>query len=290
MPKDGTAPALQYGYGGFSHSMDPFFSVEMLTFCKYYGARLAVANIRGGSEYGEEWHEAGTKERKQNVGLLLSECLNLLMSRDLQVFDDFQYATRYLIEHKYAAPKKVAIYGGSNGGLLTAACGNQAPELFGCVLVAVGVYAGLSFAVGRDLIHAEPVFRLDMLKFHKYTIGAAWCSDYGCSDNPEDFDYLYAYSPLHNVPKDKVLPPTLLLTGDHDDRVVPLHSFKFAAELQHTLPDNPNPLLMRVALKAGHGAGKSTQQRIEEAVDRWGFVAITMDLKWQDGAGSSPKL
>lgn len=137
---------------------------------------------------------------------------------------------------------------------------------------------------------AEPgcvftVFRLRVADFMH-----AQCSDYGNSDNPEDFDYLYAYSPLHNVPTDKVLPPTLLLTGDHDDRVVPLHSFKMIAELQHKLPDNPNPLLMRVALKAGHGAGKSTQQRIEEAVDRWGFVAITMGLQWKDGQGTKSAL
>lgn len=119
-----------------------------------------------------------------------------------------------------------------------------------------------------------------------------WCqiSDYGCADEPEGFDYIYPYSPLHNVPKDKVLPPTLLLTGDHDDRVVPLHSFKMIATLQHTLPENPNPLLMRVALKAGHGAGKSTQQRIDEAVDRWGFVALTMDLEWKENKASRPAL
>ena len=153
--------------------------------------------------------------------------------------------------------------------MLVAACANQAPELFGAVLCAVGV--------------------LDMLRFHLFTIGRAWTADYGCADEPADFDYLYAYSPLHNVPAppasgnaDASYPPTLLLTGDHDDRVVPLHSFKHIATLQHTLPQNSNPLLMRVDLKAGHGAGKSTQQAIEEAVDRWGFVALTMGLQWRD--------
>lgn len=245
-PKDGSAPLLLYGYGGFSISMTSFFSVEMLTFIKAYGGRLAVANIRGGAEYGEEWHEAGTKERKQNV------------------FDDFQYAAKYLTQHKYTSPSKLAIYGGSNGGLLTAACANQAPELFGCVLAAVGV--------------------LDMLKFHRFTIGKAWCSDYGCADDPTDFDYLIKYSPVHNVKKvdGQTYPPTMLLTGDHDDRVVPLHSFKHAATLQHVLADNSNPLLLRVQLKAGHGAGKSTQQRIEEAVDRFGFAALTMNLDYQE--------
>ncbi|KAI5474986.1 prolyl oligopeptidase [Pseudohyphozyma bogoriensis] len=239
---DGTAPAILYGYGGFSASMDPFFSPSLLTWAKHYRGLFAVANIRGGAEYGEDWHLAGTKERKQNV------------------FDDFQYAAKYLVSEKYAAKDKVAISGGSNGGLLVAACVNQAPELFGSAIADVGV--------------------LDMLRFQRFTIGRAWTSDYGNADEPEGFDYLIKYSPLHNVDPSKVYPPTMLLTADHDDRVVPLHSFKYAAELQHQLPKNPNPLLLRVDTKSGHGAGK-TEKRIDEAVDN-GFVSQSMGLKWSD--------
>jgi len=217
----------------------------MLTFVQRYRAVLAVPNIRGGGEFGEEWHLAGTKERKTNV------------------YDDFIAATQYLVKNKYAARDKIAINGGSNGGLLVAACANRAPEgTFGAVLAQVGV--------------------LDMLKFHKFTIGSAWTSDYGDPDNPHDFDYLFEYSPLHNVPKDRVFPPTLLLTADHDDRVVPLHSFKHIATLQHILPQNPHPLLIRIDKKAGHGAGKSTDQVIKEAADRLGFVAQTLGLTWYD--------
>ncbi|GAA5986969.1 hypothetical protein JCM10908_000972 [Rhodotorula pacifica] len=242
---DGTAPALLYGYGGFSHAMTPFFSPSLMTWIKHYKGVLAVANIRGGSEYGEEWHLAGTKERKQNV------------------FDDFQGAAKHLIEAKYAAKDKVAISGGSNGGLLVGACVNQAPELFGAAIADVGV--------------------LDMLRFQRFTVGGFWVSDYGSSDDPEGFDYLIKYSPLHNVdPKRAPYPPTMLLTADHDDRVVPLHSFKHAAELQYQLPDNPNPLLIRIDTKSGHGAGKSTEKKIEESVDKYGFVAQSMGLKWHD--------
>ncbi|BGP47335.1 hypothetical protein JCM10450v2_003187 [Rhodotorula kratochvilovae] len=243
--KDGSAPAILYGYGGFSHSMTPFFSPALLTWIKHYKGVLAVANIRGGSEYGETWHLAGTKERKQNV------------------FDDFQWAAKYLIKEKFVAKDKVAISGGSNGGLLVGACVNQAPELFGAAIADVGV--------------------LDMLRFDRFTIGKFWQSDYGSSEDPEGFDYLYAYSPLHNVdPSRGPYPPTMLLTADHDDRVVPLHSFKHAAELQHQLPENPNPLLIRIDTKSGHGAGKSTEKKIEEAVDKYGFVAQSMGLKWHD--------
>ncbi|GAA5823713.1 hypothetical protein JCM11251_000736 [Rhodosporidiobolus azoricus] len=243
--KDGSAPAILYGYGGFSHAITPFFSPSLLTFIKHYKGVLAVANIRGGNEYGEDWHLAGTKERKQNV------------------FDDFQWAAKYLHSEGFAAKDKVAISGGSNGGLLVAACVNQAPELFGAAIADVGV--------------------LDMLRFQRFTIGRAWVSDYGKSDDPEGFDYLYAYSPLHNVNKSKKpYPPTMLLTADHDDRVVPLHSFKHAAEMQYQLPDNPNPLLLRVDTKSGHGAGKSTEKKIEEAVDKYGFVAQSMGLEWRD--------
>ncbi|KAG5642611.1 hypothetical protein DXG03_002481 [Asterophora parasitica] len=244
-PFDGTAPAIQYGYGGFSISINPFFSPTILTFLQTYGAILAVPNIRGGAEFGEDWHKAGTREQKGNV------------------FDDFVAATEYLVKNKYAGAGKVAINGGSNGGLLVGASVNRAPEgTFGAAVAEVGV--------------------LDLLKFHKFTIGKAWTSDYGDPDEPKDFDFIYPLSPLHNVPTDRTLPPTLLLTADHDDRVVPMHSFKHAATLQHTLPHNPHPLLLRVDKKSGHGAGKSTEKRIKEAADKWGFVAQSLGLVWQD--------
>lgn len=245
---DGTAPAIQYGYGGFTISINPFFSASFLTFLQRYGAVLAVPNIRGGGEFGEEWHLAGTRERKVNC------------------FDDFIAATQFLIDNKYAAPGKVAINGGSNGGLLVAACVNRAPEgLLGAAVAEVGV--------------------LDLLKFADFTIGRAWTSDYGNPHDPHDFDFIYPISPLHNVPKDKDLPPTILLTADHDDRVVPLHSYKHAATLQYTLSHNTHPLLIRIDKKAGHGAGKSTDQRIKEAADKWGFVVQSMGLEVID-AGS----
>jgi prolyl oligopeptidase len=242
---DGTAPAIQYGYGGFNISVDPFFSPTILTFLQKYGAILAVPNIRGGGEFGEDWHKGGYRENKKNC------------------FDDFIAATDYLVKNKYAAPGKVAINGGSNGGLLVAACVNRAPEgTYGAALAEVGV--------------------LDLLRFHKFTIGKAWTSDYGDPDDPNDFDFIYPISPLHNVPTDKVLPPYMLLTADHDDRVVPMHSFKHAATLQYTLPHNPHPLLLRVDKKAGHGAGKSTEKRIQESADKWGFVAQSLGLVWKD--------
>lgn len=242
---DGTAPAIQYGYGGFSISLSPSFSPTILTFIKAYSAVYALPNIRGGGEFGEEWHLAGTRERKINV------------------FDDFIAATEYLVKNKIAAPGKVAINGGSNGGLLVAACVNIAPEgTFGAGVAEVGV--------------------LDLLKFADFTIGKAWTSDYGNPHDSHDFDFIYPISPLHNVPTDKSLPPLLLMTADHDDRVVPLHSFKHAATLQHTLAHNPHPLLIRIDKKAGHGAGKATEKRIQDAADKWGFVAQSLGLEWQD--------
>ncbi|KAI0699823.1 prolyl oligopeptidase [Cytidiella melzeri] len=241
-PLDGTAPAIQYGYGGFAISVDPFFSAAMLTVLQRYGGVLAVPNIRGGGEFGEEWHLGAVREKKVNC------------------FDDFIAATEYLVKNKYAAPGKVAINGGSNGGLLVAACVNRAPEgVIGAAVAEVGV--------------------LDLLKFADFTIGRAWTSDYGNPHDAHDFDFIYPISPVHNVPTDKKLPPTILLTADHDDRVVPLHSFKHAATLQHTLPHNPHPLLIRIDKKAGHGAGKSTDQRIKEAADKWGFVVQSLGLK-----------
>ncbi|KAF9476472.1 prolyl oligopeptidase [Pholiota conissans] len=242
---DGTAAALQYGYGGFSISIDPFFSSTILTFIQKYGMILAVPSIRGGGEFGEDWHLAGCREKKTNC------------------FDDFIAATEFLVKNKYAAQGKVIINGGSNGGLLVAACVNRAPEgTFGCAIAEVGVH--------------------DLLKFHKFTIGRAWISDYGDPDVPEDFDFIYPMSPLHNIPRKKILPPTLLLTADHDDRVVPMHSFKFAAELQHSHRLNPHPLLLRVDLNAGHGAGKSTQQKLMEHADKWGFAAQSLGLEWKE--------
>lgn len=242
-PLDGTAPAIQYGYGGFSISIGPFFSPSILTAVRTYGFILAVPNIRGGGEFGEDWHLAGTRERKVNC------------------FDDFIAASEWLVENKYAAKGKIAINGGSNGGLLVSACVNRAPEgLLGAAVAEVGVH--------------------DLLKFADFTIGRAWTSDYGDPHDPHDFDFIYPISPLHNVPPHKILPPTLLLTADHDDRVVPHHSFKLAATLQHVASDNPNPLLLRLELKAGHGAGKSTELKIKEAADKWSFVAQTMQLKW----------
>ncbi|KAA1465945.1 prolyl oligopeptidase [Dentipellis sp. KUC8613] len=244
---DGTRPALQYGYGGFKISINPFFSPTILTVLRAYDAILAVPNIRGGGEFGDEWHLAGTKERKVNC------------------FDDFTAATEWLVKNKYAAKGKVAINGGSNGGLLVAASVLRAPEgTFGAAVSEVGVH--------------------DLLKFADFTIGYAWTSDYGNPHDAHDFDFIYPISPVHNVPQGKLLPPTILLTADHDDRVVPLHSFKLAATLQHTLPNNPNPLLIRIEKKAGHGAGKATEQRIKEAADKWGFVAQSLGLKWNEAA------
>ncbi|KAF8631993.1 hypothetical protein AX17_004938 [Amanita inopinata Kibby_2008] len=242
---DGTAPAIQYGYGGFNISIDPFFSPIMLTFLQKYGAVLAVPNIRGGGEFGETWHNEGIREKKGNV------------------FDDFIAATEFLVKNKYTARGKVAINGGSNGGLLVGACVNRAPEgTFGAAVADVGV--------------------MDLLKFSQFTIGKAWTSDYGNPEDPHDFDFIYPLSPLHNVPTNRILPPTMLLTADHDDRVVPMHSFKHAATLQYTLPHNPHPLLLRVDKKAGHGAGKSTEKRLQEAADKWGFVAQSMGLVWRE--------
>ncbi|KZO94890.1 prolyl oligopeptidase [Calocera viscosa TUFC12733] len=244
-PRDGTAPALQYGYGGFSISIKPSFATSILTFIKHFGAVYAVANIRGGGEYGEAWHEAGTRERKINV------------------FDDFIAATEYLVSSGIAGKQKVIINGGSNGGLLVGACVNRAPEnTFGAAIADVGV--------------------MDMLKFPLFTIGKAWEADFGAPGDAHDFDFIYPYSPLHNVDADKVYPPMLLLTADHDDRVVPLHSYKLAAELQHVKADNPHPLLIRVDTKSGHGAGKSTEKRIQEAADKWGFAAQTLGLEWRE--------
>jgi prolyl oligopeptidase len=236
---DGSHPTYLYGYGGFNISLTPGFSVSMLAWMEMGGV-YAVANLRGGGEYGEEWHQAGMKTRKQNV------------------FDDFIAAAEYLIAERYTRPDRLAIAGGSNGGLLVGACITQRPELFGAALPAVGV--------------------MDMLRFHKFTIGWAWVSDYGSADHPEEFSALRAYSPLHNIRRGAAYPPTLITTADHDDRVVPGHSFKFAAALQ-AAQSGPAPILIRIDTKAGHGAGKPTSKQIEETADRFAFLHHVLKMK-----------
>ena len=232
-------PCYLWGYGGFDIAMTPFFSVANLVWMEMGGV-YAHANIRGGGEYGKVWHEAGSKLQKQNV------------------FDDFITAAEWLIENEYTSTPKLAIGGGSNGGLLIGACLAQRPDLFGACLPAVGV--------------------LDMLRFHKFTIGWAWTSDYGSPDDPEEFKILRAYSPYHNIREGTEYPPTLVTTGDHDDRVFPAHSFKFAAALQ-TAQAGKAPVLIRVETKAGHGAGKPTTKIIEEAADRWAFLADVLEME-----------
>ncbi|MGG6267761.1 prolyl oligopeptidase family serine peptidase [Leptolyngbya sp. AN03gr2] len=225
-----------YGYGGFNVSLTPNFSVANLVWMERGGV-FAVPNLRGGGEYGEAWHQAGTKLNKQNV------------------FDDFIAAAEWLIEHGYTTSQKLAIAGGSNGGLLVGACMTQRPDLFGAALPAVGV--------------------LDMLRFPKFTIGWAWISDYGSPDEPEEFKALYAYSPLHNLKPGTSYPATMITTADHDDRVVPAHSFKFAAALQ-AAHQGEQPVLIRIETKAGHGAGKPTAKIIEEIADQWAFLEAVL--------------
>ncbi len=235
---DGTNPTLLYAYGGFNVSLTPSFSVSNTVWLEMGGV-YAVANLRGGGEYGEEWHQAGMLQHKQTV------------------FDDFIAAAEWLINHKYTTPAKLAIEGGSNGGLLVGACMTQRPDLFGAALPAVGV--------------------MDMLRFHKFTIGWAWMSEYGSPDQPADFKTLYAYSPLHNLKPGTAYPATMITTADHDDRVVPAHSFKFAAALQ-AAHRGDHPVLIRIATKAGHGAGKPTTKIIEEAADKWAFLIKTLNI------------
>ncbi|MCD7900319.1 MAG: prolyl oligopeptidase family serine peptidase [Bacteroides sp.] len=240
LKKDGNNPVFLYGYGGFNISLYPGFRTFRLPFLENGGIYVQV-NLRGGGEYGEEWHIAGTKMNKQNV------------------FDDFIAAAEYLIDNQYTSPKKIAIVGGSNGGLLVGACMTQRPELYGAAIPQVGV--------------------MDMLRYHKFTIGWNWASDYGTSeDSKEMFEYLYGYSPLHNLKPNTTYPPTLVTTADHDDRVVPAHSFKFAARLQEC-SDGTNPTLIRIDTKAGHGAGKPIAKIIEEQADIYGFIMYSLGMK-----------
>lgn len=237
MERNGENPTLLYGYGGFNISLTPGFSTSNVLFLEQ-GGIYAVANLRGGGEYGEAWHQAGTKLHKQNV------------------FDDFIAAAEFLINQEYTNSEKLAIAGGSNGGLLVGATLTQRPDLVQVALPAVGV--------------------LDMLRYHKFTAGAGWHTDYGTADeSAEMFRYLLAYSPVHNVEAGLAYPATMVTTGDHDDRVVPAHSFKFAAALQEAQAGEA-PILIRIAVKAGHGSGKSTEQLIQEQTDKWAFLFWNM--------------
>lgn len=242
LQKNGENPVLLYGYGGFNISLLPGFSTNRIPFIEN-GGIYAQVNLRGGGEYGEEWHSAGTKMHKQNV------------------FDDFIAAAEHLIGEKYTTPSKIAVMGGSNGGLLVGAVVNQRPELFGAAVPAVGV--------------------MDMLRYHKFTIGWNWASDYGTSEDSEEmFDYLHAYSPLHNIRSGIQYPAVLVTTADHDDRVVPAHSFKYAATLQEVAGNrNRKPLLIRIESKAGHGAGKPVVKVIDEYADVYSFIMYNLNMK-----------
>ncbi|HSE42441.1 MAG TPA: prolyl oligopeptidase family serine peptidase, partial [Acidobacteriota bacterium] len=235
---DKNTPAFLYAYGGFNIPETPNFSAMMLVWMEM-GGIYSVPNIRGGGEYGEEWHKAGTKLHKQNV------------------FDDFIAAAEWLIANGYTSKPKLAINGASNGGLLVGACLTQRPDLYGAAVPEVGV--------------------MDMLRFHKFTIGWAWVSDFGSSDNADDFKALYAYSPYHNIKKGTSYPPTFITTADHDDRVVPGHSFKFAAALQAAQAGD-EPILIRIETKAGHGAGKPISKIIEQAGDELTFLTAALNI------------
>lgn len=236
---NGNQPVFLYGYGGFNVNMLPNFSLARMVWLEAGGV-YAMANLRGGGEYGDAWHEAGKFEKKQNV------------------FDDFHAAAEWFVANKYSTPKKIAINGGSNGGLLVAAAMTQRPELYGAVVCAVPV--------------------IDMLRYHRFTVGHYWTVEWGNADSASQFPYLYKYSPLHNIRSDKNYPPLLITTAESDDRVVPAHAFKFAAELQHTYQGN-NPMLIRIETKAGHGAGKPTSKVIDEQADIYSFIFKQFGMK-----------
>ena len=240
-------PALLYGYGGFNVSVTPEYSTTRLAWMEMGGV-YAVANLRGGGEYGEEWHQAGTRLNKQNV------------------FDDFIAAAEYLVAENYTSPAKLAIFGGSNGGLLLGAVVNQRPDLFGAAIPAVGV--------------------MDMLRFHQFTAGRFWVDDYGSADDPEEFRALYAYSPYHNIREGAKYPAVLVTTADTDDRVVPGHSFKYAARLQEAQA-GAAPTLIRIETRAGHGAGTPTAKIIEDYADRWAFLVENLEVELPEGSGDS---
>ncbi|MBS1608324.1 MAG: S9 family peptidase [Bacteroidetes bacterium] len=245
---NGQNPVLMYGYGGFNIPMTPSFSISNVFFMEQGGVYVLVC-MRGGSEYGEAWHKGGQFENKQNV------------------FDDFIGAGEWLIKNKYTNSGKLAIEGGSNGGLLIGACMTQRPDLFKVAIPQVGV--------------------MDMLRYHKFTIGYAWATEYGSSDSASQFNYLYKYSPLHNLKKGVKYPATLITTADHDDRVVPAHSFKFAATLQEDNAGN-NPTLIRIETKAGHGGGMPTSKRIELSTDIWSFVMYNLGMNFSEQTTTAP--
>jgi prolyl oligopeptidase len=249
--KNGQNPTYLYGYGGFSVNETPSFSMNVLVWMEM-GGIFAEPCLRGGGEYGEQWHQAGAKLNKQNV------------------FDDFIAAAEWLIKNSYTSTPKLAIGGGSNGGLLVGACLTQRPDLYGAAFPAVGV--------------------LDMLRFHKFTVGSFWVSEYGSSDDPVQFKALYAYSPLHNVKPGTKYPATLVTTADHDDRVVPAHSYKFISTLQAAQAGDA-PVLIRIETDAGHGAGKPMTKMIEEATDKWAFTLAALNVVPQSGqaAGQAAK-
>jgi prolyl oligopeptidase len=250
---NGTTPTLLWGYGGFAVSSLPEFSPKSVAFVDNFNGIYALANIRGGGEYGKKWYDEGSKLKKQNS------------------FDDFQAAAEYLIHNNYTSASKLTIEGASNGGLLVGACVNQRPELFGAAIAEVGV--------------------MDMIRIGKTEIGIVACSEYGCPDNKETFETLLKYSPLHNIrlPSNESVqyPAVLIITADRDDRVPPWQSYKYAAELQHTIGLNPrqtNPLLLLVEKNAGHEAGKPTSKKIEEATHILSFIAETLNLDFEASA------
>ncbi|EYB82863.1 hypothetical protein Y032_0349g3207 [Ancylostoma ceylanicum] len=248
-PRNGSSPTILDGYGGYGIPSLPSFSASDLMFVRHFKGVIALANIRGGGEYGEVWHRGGMRENKQNV------------------FDDFIGAAEFLISNNYTNNRKLAIYGASNGGLLVATCAQQRPDLFGAVIGIVGV--------------------LDMLRFHKFTVGATWISEYGNPDDPKDFEFIHKYSPLHNIrfPKSGQWPSTLMMTADHDDRVVPSHTLKYAATLYEKAkmhPHQTNPLLFFVEENAGHGEGKPTWKAISEVAKVFIFLQRVLNIQWWD--------